>query len=216
MFLSDIYYSNLLTLIGTGIVRLEKIMINYNKIQSTALFIILILVSIFFIFSCTGSKSFILIEEPAWKNDLPLENSYEKIIIQKFEVDLALEKNYPGVTVTCESTAMSELLKVSSISKIEKARASSVRQMGVLVVKTRVTILRLAGNNANNQNAASEMAVNVRLIDSATGKILREKYLSTLTGADTSSSNSVSSDQMLPYDLGKIIAKYVAAALGSN
>lgn len=191
-------------------------MINYNKKQSTALIFILILVSIFFIFSCIGSKSVTSIEESAWKNDLPLEKSYEKIIIQKFEVDQALEKNYPGVTVACESTAMNELLKVSSISKIEKARASSVRQMGALIVKTRVTALRLAGRNAGNQTAGSEMAVNVRLIDSATGKILREKDLSTLTSTHTSSSNSGSSDQMLPYDLGKIIAQYVAAALGGN
>lgn len=191
-------------------------MINYNKKQSTALIFILILVSIFFIFSCIGSKSVTSIEESAWKNDLPLEKSYEKIIIQKFEVDQALEKNYPGVTVTCESTAMNELLKVSSISKIEKARASSVRQMGALIVKTRVTALRLAGRNAGNQTAGSEMAANVRLIDSATGKILREKDLSTITRTHTSSSNSGSSDQMLPYDLGKIIAQYVAAALGGN
>jgi len=191
-------------------------MINYNKKQSTALIFILILVSIFFIFSCTGAKSVTSIEEPAWKNDLPLEKSYEKIIIQKFEVDQALEKNYPGVTVTCESTAMNELLKVSSISKIEKARASSVRQRGALIVKTRVTALRLAGSNAGNQNTGSEMAVNVRLIDSATGKILREKDLSTLTSTHTSSSNSGSSDRMLPYDLGKIIAQYLAAALGGN
>ena len=191
-------------------------MINYNKKQSTALIFILILVSIFFIFSCTGAKSVTSIEEPAWKNDLPLEKSYEKIIIQKFEVDQALEKNYPGVTVACESTAMNELLKVSSISKIEKARASSVRQMGALIVKTRVTALRLSGSNAGNQNVGSEMAVNVRLIDSATGKILREKDLSRLTSTHTSSSNRGSSDQMLPYDLGKIIAQYVAAALGGN
>jgi hypothetical protein len=186
-------------------------MTNYNKKQSTTLILILILVSIFFIFSCTGSKSITSIEKPAWKNDLPLEKSYEKIVIQKFEVDQALEKNYPGVTVTCESTAMNELLKVSSISKIEKARASSVRQRGVLIVKTRVTALRLVGSNAG-----SEMAVNVKLIDSATGKIIREKDLSTLTSTHNSSSNSGRPDQMLPYALGKIIAQYVTAALGGN
>ena len=66
---------------------------NYNIKQNTALIFILILVSIFFIFSCTGSKSITSIEEPARKKDIPLEKSYEKIVIQKFEVDQALEKN---------------------------------------------------------------------------------------------------------------------------
>ena len=185
-------------------------MINYNKKQITAVIFILILVGIFFMFSCTGSKSVTSIKEPSWTNDIPLEKSYEKIIIQKFEVDQDLEKNYPGVTVTCESTVMNELLKVSSISKIEKARASSIRQTGAIVVKTRVTVLRLSGSNSDNSSARSEMAVNVRLIDSATGKILREKDLSTF------SSSSDSSDQMLPYDLGNIIAQYVAVVLGGN
>ncbi len=189
-------------------------MINYNKNSTTAC--ILILLSAFIIFSCTGSKSITDIEGPVWKNDIPLKKSYEKIIIQKFEVDQALEKNYPGATVTCESTAMNELLKVSSISRIEKARASSVRQMGALIVKTRVITLVLVDSNTGNQNETSEMAVNVRLIDSATGRIIREKDLSTLTKTRTSSSNSESSDQMLPYDLGKIIAQYVAAALSDN
>jgi hypothetical protein len=187
-----------------------------DKKQSTVLFFILILISISFIFSCTQSKSVSSIEEPAWKNDIPLAKSYEKIILQKFEIDQALEKNYPGVTITCESTTMNELLKVSSISKIEKARASSVRHSGALLVRTRVTTLRLSGNNAGNQNAASEMAVNVRLIDSATGRILREKDLSTLISLSTSSSDSGNSDQVLPYELGRIIANYVASALGSN
>lgn len=194
----------------------EIIKIN-SKRQIIAFFFILILLSIFFIFSCTGSKSVTSIKEPNLINDIPLENSYEKIIIQKFEIDQDLEKNYPGVAVTCESTAMNELLKVSSISKIEKARASSIRQTGAIVVKTRVTALKLSGINPGNSNARSEMAVNVRLIDSATGIIIREKDLSTLTGTSASSSNSgQSSDQMLPYDLGKIIAQYVAASLGSN
>ena len=189
---------------------MNKIIINYNKKQITAIIIGLIFVSIFFIFSCTGSKSITSIKEPGLINDIPLEKSYEKIIIQKFEVDQTLENDYPGVTVTCESTAMNELLKVSSISKIEKARASSIRQTGAILVKTRVTALRLSGNNSGNSNARSEMSANVRLIDSATGKIIREKDLSTL------SSSSDSSDEMLPFDLGKIIAEYVAAALGNN
>jgi hypothetical protein len=173
--------------------------------QSTVTIYILILITIFFTFSCTGSRSVTSIEKTPWKDDMPKVNSYQKIVIQKFEVDQELENAYPGVTIICESTAMNELLRVSSISQIEKARANSVRQRGALIVKTRVTALRLAGSTA-----ASEMAANVRLIDSFTGLTVREKDLSTL------SSGSGSSDQMLPYNLGKIIAQYVAEALEGN
>jgi hypothetical protein len=173
--------------------------------QSTVTIYILILITIFFTLSCTGSKTVTSIEKTPWKYDMPLVNSYEKIVIQKFEVDQELENTYPGMTVTCESTAMNELLQVSSVSQIEKARANSVRQRGALIVKTRVTTLKLAGGTA-----ASEMTVNVRLIDSFTGLTVREKDLSTL------SSGSGSSDQMLPYNLGKIIAQYVAEALEGN
>ena len=176
----------------------------YQK-QSNLIISVLIFFTILFTFSCTRSKSVTSIEESPWKRDMPTVNSYQKIILQKFEVDQELENTYPGATVTCESTAMNELLQVSSISQIEKARANSVRQRGALIVKTRVTTLRLAGSNAK-----SEMAVNVRLIDSFTGSTVREKDLSTL------SSGSGSTDQMLPYNLGIIIAQYVTEALEGN
>jgi len=180
-----------------------EIMKNCHQKKYTV--IILIFVTIFFTSSCTGSKPITPIEKPVSKHDMPLEKSYSKVIIQKFEVDQDLEKIYPGITVTCESTLMNELLQVSSISQIEKARVNSVRQRGALIVKTRVTNLRLAGTNA-----APEMAANVRLIDSATGITIHEKDLSTL------SSGSGNSDQILPHNLGKIIAQYVAAALEGN
>jgi hypothetical protein len=191
-------------------------MTNIYKKQSNYFILILLLGYIFFVCSCTGSKSITSTEEPFWKKDVPLTKSFEKIILQKFEVDQDLEKNYPGVTMICESTTMNELLKVSSISKIEKARASSIRQTGALVVRTRVTTLRLTSGISNNQNINSEIAVNVRLIDSSTGRIIREKDLSTLANPSNSSSSGGNSDQMLPYDLGKIIARYVASALGEN
>ncbi len=176
----------------------------YQK-QNAVIIFILILVAIFLTFSCTRSKSVTSIEETPRKHDMLIGNYYQKIVIQKFEVDQELENTYPGVTLTCESEAMNELLQVSSISQIEKARANSIRQKGTLIVKARVTTLKLAGSNS-----ASEMAVNVRLIDSVTGLTVREKDLSTL------SSGSGSSDQMLPYNLGKIIAQYIAASLGDH
>lgn len=189
-------------------------MMNSIKKQNNALLFVIIVVSIFFLFSCTGSKSIAPGGEKTSRSNIPLGNTYDKIIIQKFEIDQDLEKKYPGVTVTCESTAMDELLKVSSISQIEKTRTSLIRQRGALLVKTRVTALRLMGSSAENQPGVPEMAVNIRLIDSFTGRILREKDLSTLS--DTSMSDSGNSDQFLPYNLGVIIAKYVAAALDGN
>ena len=173
--------------------------------QNSVIILLIMLVTIFFVFSCTGSNSVTSIERTPWKNDMPIVNSYQKIVIQKFEVDQELENTYPGVTVSCESTAMNELLQVSSISQIEKARANSVRQRGALILKTRVTTVRLSGGNTG-----SEMTVNVRLIDSFTGVTIHEKDLSAL------SSGSGNSDQMLPYNLGKIIAQYVAKALEGN
>ena len=173
--------------------------------QNSVIILLIMLVTIFFVFSCTGSNSVTSIERTPWKNDMPIVNSYQKIVIQKFEVDQELENTYPGVTVSCESTAMNELLQVSSISQIEKARANSVRQRGALILKTRVTTVRLSGGNTG-----SEMTVNVRLIDSFTGVTIHEKDLSAL------SSGSGNSDQMLPYNLGKIIAQYVAEALEGN
>jgi len=191
-----------------------------TKKSKKVFFSISIFVCIIFTFSCSGSKSVKFQEESMWGKNAPIEKTYKKIIIQKFEVDQDMEKDYPGATVTCESTAMNELLKKSDVPKIEKVRSNLSREAGALIVKTRVTTLRTIGSTGRGLGGAfvgsPEMAVNLKLIDAATGQTLREKNLSTANNPHAVSSSSGSADRTLPFDMGKIIAQYIAEVVRGN
>ena len=169
--------------------------------------------------SCAKLIAVKSVEEASFIKDAPLEKIYKKIIIQKFEVDQDLEKDFPDATVICESTAMNELLKENAAPKIEKARLSTSREAAALIVKTRITTLKLASSSARGLSGAfmgnSEMAANVKLIDAETRKTLRKINLSTNKSSATESHGG-SSDSSMPYDLGKMIAEYIAKTVRGN
>jgi hypothetical protein len=185
---------------------------NHNKI----FLFILILICIIITISCGKSKTVKLDEEVAWKKDMPLEKVYKKIIIQKFEIDQDLEKDLLDAAVNCENTAMNELLKKDVTSKIEKSRLSTSRESGAIIVKTRITTLRLVRSLDGTHVGNSEMSADIKLIDAETGITLRKKNFSTAKNTYASSSTSVSSDRTMPSDLGKMIAEYIAKAVRGN
>lgn len=193
-----------------------KFLRNHNK---TFLFI-LILSCIIITISCGKSKTVRPDEDASWKKNIPLEKVYKKIIIQKFEIDQDLEKDLPDAAVICESTVMNELLKKDVTSKIEKSRLSTSREAGALIVKARITTLKLASSSARGLSGTpignSEMASEIKLIDAQTGKILRKKNLSTSNYSNPSSAATTSSDRTMPSDLGKMIAEYIAEAVRGN
>lgn len=184
--------------------------INHNKI----FLFILIYLCIFLTISCVKLKAVKSVEEASLMKNVPVEKIYKKIIIQKFEVDQDLEKDLPDATVICESTAMNELLKKNAAPKIEKARLSTSREAATLIVKTRITTLKLAGSSARGLSGSfvgdSEMTANVKLIDAEKRKTIREKNLS------TNKASGDSSDTSMPYDLGKMIAEYIAETVRGN
>ena len=195
-------------------------MIKKTRNHKKIFLFILILSCIIITISCGKSKTVKLDEEAAWKKDAPLEKVSKKIIIQRFEIDQDLEKDLPDATLTCESTVMNELLIKDVTSKIEKTRLSTSREAGALIVKARITALRLASSSARGLGGAyvgnSEMAADIKLIDAETGRTLRKKNLSTANNTYASSSTAVSSDRTMPSDLGKMIAEYIAEAVRGN
>ncbi len=195
-------------------------MVKKTRSHNKMFLFILILICIIITISCGKLKTVKLDEEVAWKKDIPLQKVYKKIILQKFEIDQDLEKDLPDAAVNCESTAMNELLKKDVASKIEKSRLSTSRESSALIVKTRITTLRLASSSARGLGGAyvgnSEMAADIKLIDAETGKTLRKKNLSSANNTYASSSTNVSSDRTMPSDLGKMIAEYIAEAVRGN
>jgi hypothetical protein len=180
----------------------------------------LTLLLLIFTISCASSRAIQSGEESIIKQDGPLEKRYRKIIIQKFEVDPQLEKDYAEAIIACESTAINALLRKSSILQIEKTRFVSSREEGALIIKTRVSTLRMVRSSTSGKGGvfagSSEMAVELKLIDAATGQTVREKNLSTANNASAASGTGGSSDRTLPFDLGKMIAEYITEVVSSK
>ena len=184
------------------------------------IYFLLALLLLIFTISCGSSRAIQSSEESIIKKDSPLEKKYRKIIIQKFEVDPQLEKDYADAIIACESTAINELLRKSSILQIEKTRFVSSREAGALIIKTRVSTLRMVRSSTSGKGdvfaGGSEMAVDLKLIDAATGQTVREKNLSTASTASAARVIDGSSDRTLPFDLGRMIAEYINEVVSSK
>ena len=194
-------------------------MIGDIKINRYIYFPLTLLLLIFTI-SCSSSRAIQSSEESIIKQDGPLEKKYRKIIIQKFEIDPQWEKDYPDAIIACESTAINELLRKSSILQIEKTRFVSSREAGALIIKTRISTLRIVSSSTSGRSNAfagsSEMAVDLKLIDAATGQTIREKNISTANNTSAARATGVSSDRALPSDLGRMIAAYINEVVSSK
>jgi hypothetical protein len=188
-----------------------------NVRLSNSLLFVLTLIFFTCIVSCSGTiRSF---ENQDFKKDTPIWKIYKKIIFQKFEIDPDLEKDYPDVTAACESTAMNELLRKSSITTIQMARVSSSRESDTLIIRTTVTTLRMSSGTTRSLDGAmasnSEMTVYLQLVDAGSRRIVREKTISTANNAHVST-HAADSDRSLPYDLGRMIAEYIAEVVNNQ
>ena len=173
-----------------------------------------------FVLSCSKTTSVRTSGQDALKSDKQLEDTYNKIIVHRFEIENLLEKNYPDAAAACENSTMDELLKIGSIPIIEKARSKSIREDHTLIVKARVTALRIIHNPKQVSGKASarnsEMTVNLQLIDAATGRVLREKSLSSTHHASAATEENGSFHYTLSTDLGVMIARFITSVVRTH
>ncbi len=148
-----------------------------------------------------------------------LGKTYKKIILQKFEIDQDLEKEFPEAIVTCESTTMSELLKRNAAPIIEKARLSTSKDPAALIIKTRIITLKMASASprgiSGEFTGKSEMTAEVRIIDAQARKIIRKNILSS---ADLSPgpTDAALTERTMPAEFGKMISEYIINSVSGN
>jgi hypothetical protein len=181
---------------------------------------IFFLLFVCFALSCSKTTTVKSSRQDMLKSDKQLEDTYNKIIIHRFEIEQYLEKIYPGAAAACENSAMDELLKIGSVPVIEKARSKSIREDHTVIVKARVTTLRIIHNTKQISGKASsrnsEMAVNLQLIDAATGRVLREKSLSSTQLTSPAAEENVSSQHTLSAELGIMIARFITSVIRTH
>jgi len=146
--------------------------------------------------------------------EVPLTKKYDKIVFQKFEYDPKIEADYPGAVAECENSALTAVKSKKIFNSIAKGTAGA-KKTGVLLVRTKVTNLRIVSSTARMWGGAfagsSDMSMEMKLIDASTGQVVREKQLSTANNPWGAAWTAGSSDKTLPSDLGKMVAEYIAA-----
>ncbi|HRS88944.1 MAG TPA: hypothetical protein P5183_04460 [Smithellaceae bacterium] len=144
-----------------------------------------------------------------------LGKTYKKIILQKFEIDQDLEREFPDAVVTCESTTMSELLKRNAAPIIEKARLSTSKDPTALIIKTRIITLKMASASPRGISGEFTMTAEVRIIDAQARKILRKNILSS-ADLNPNPADTTFNERTMPAEFGKMIAEYIANSLSGN
>ncbi len=148
-----------------------------------------------------------------------LGKTYKKIILQKFEIDQDLEREFPDAVVTCESTTMSELLKRNTAPIIEKARLSTSKDPTALIIKTRIITLKMASASprgiSGEFTGKSEMTAEVRIIDAQTRKIIRKNILSS-ADLNPNPADAAFTERTMPAEFGKMIAEHIANSVSGK
>jgi len=184
---------------------------------------IVLLAAIFFVvmFPLTGSQGICRaadqhqdITDETSEKEIPLDRKYGKLVFEKFVADPQMETDYPGVVAECESSAITAVKAMNLFHQVGPAK-DGVKYTDTLLVRTKVTNLRIVSGAARFWGGAfagaSDMTLMMELVDAASGKLLRQKELSTSNNPFAASWTFGKTDRSLPSDLGNMVAQYIAA-----
>jgi hypothetical protein len=149
--------------------------------------------------------------------DPPLAKPYRVIVVADFETSAEIAKGYPNATQECQANTISALKEKKFYQAVESGKAAMARRDGTLLVKAKVTGMRIVSGHARMWGGAftgsSFMEVDLTLIDAATNTVVREKKLSSANNPWAVAWVGGASDQSLPADTGKMLAEYVYSVM---
>lgn len=148
------------------------------------------------------------------QTDNPLDKKYEVVLIQKVDIDPKLEADYPTAAEEYRSSLLADLREKKRFKEVE-LQGENKSAPGGLTVISKITNLRIASAAARFWGGAwagaSEMAIELKLVDSNTGNVVREKLLTSANNPWAAAWTFGGSDRSLPADMGKIVSAYILA-----
>ena len=149
--------------------------------------------------------------------DPPLAKPYRMIVVAEFETSAEIAKDYPNATRECQANTVWALQEKKLYQTVESGKAATARRDGTLLVKAKVTGMRIVSGHARMWGGAftgsSFMEVDLTLIDAATNTAVREKKLSSANNPWAAAWVGGASDQSLPADMGRMLAEYVHSVI---
>jgi len=149
--------------------------------------------------------------------DPPLAKPYRVIVVAEFETTAEIAKDYPDATRECQANTVLGLQDKKFYKTVESGKAAMARRDGTLLVKAKVTGMRIVSGHARMWGGAftgsSFMEVDLTLVDAATNTVVREKKLSSANNPWAAAWVGGASDRSLPADMGKVLAEYVHSVI---
>ena len=112
--------------------------------------------------------------------DPPLAKPYRVIVVAEFETTAEIAKDYPDATWECQASTISALKEKKFYQAVESGKAAMARRDGTLLVKAKVTGMRIVSGHARMWGGAftgsSFMEVDLTLIDAATRWFVKRNY----------------------------------------
>ena len=141
-----------------------------------------------------------------------LAKRYDRAFVAPFTIAPEYGKDYPDAAATLQRS-MVEGLKVGNKFFLVESLNKGQRVTGrALIIKANITKLRIASTSARIWGGpfagSSGIELELRLVDGATGKVVRTKKMSSWNNSWAASWNFGTSDSSLLDDVGKIMAKY--------
>jgi hypothetical protein len=146
----------------------------------------------------------------------PLEKPYGEIFVYEIETTPVLKKDYEQALETCQATLIHSLLKRNKYKRVEAANSSETYGKPALLVKIKVSDMRIASSGARFWGGAmagsSFMYIRMMLVDAETQKVVREEDFNSSNNAFAAAWTFGANDRSLPSDMAEIMADYIAKA----
>ncbi len=142
----------------------------------------------------------------------PLSEKFANIVVRRFDTTDEYRKDYPEAVMQCKTALLSQLKSKNAYRTVTDDKAANLKGK-TLLVDMEVVDMRIASAAARIWGGAfagaSYMKILTRLTDGATGRLLRERILSTTTNPFGAAWTMGASDRTLPMDFGQVIGEYL-------
>jgi hypothetical protein len=146
-----------------------------------------------------------------------LEKPYGYIIVYEIETTPVLQKDYAEDLKYCKATVIESLLKRNKYNKVEAATSSETYDKPALLVKIKVSDMRIASFGARFMVGAlagsSYMNMRMKLVDAQTQQVVRDEDFASANNAIGAAYSFGATDRGMPYYMGEIMADYIDKAV---
>lgn len=177
----------------------------------------LILTLMFLLTACGGQSAKPDEQAEVQQPDPPLARKYQNIVVHDLLATPEIKKGYPEALKECQSTLIGELANQRRFKSVALGAPGKKCPPRTLLVQARVSDIHIVHGAARFWGGvfagSSYINLDLKLTDAASGKVVREKKISSGNNAWAAAWVGGSSDRTLPSDMGKIVAGYIGSIM---